>query len=78
MIRNAVEKWKREDTKALDVCQNSSTIGQEVNTTIIDLEEGVEYRLTITDGSFALGSEHICTLTSGKHIEIIQPLMSYN
>ena len=72
MIRNLVEKWKREDTKTLDVCQNFSTIGQEVNFTINDLEEGVEYYLMITDG-FNMGSKLLRTLTSGDHIELIQP-----
>ena len=70
IIKNGVEKWKREDTKVLDVCQNFSAIGQEVNMSIIDLEEGVEYQLSLTNGSVVLGSKHFSTLTSGKHIKL--------
>ena len=63
MIKNAVEKWERTDTKVFDLCKNINSLGQEVNTTITDIEEGVEYYFSI-DG---LNLVHFNTLTSGKH-----------
>ena len=63
MIKNAVEKWERMDTKVFDLCKNVNNLGQEVKTTITDLEEGVEYYFSI-DG---LSLVHFSTLTSGKH-----------
>lgn len=62
MIRNAMEKWERTDTKVFDLCQNVNNFGQEVNTTITDLEEGVEYNFSV-DG---LGLANFNTLTSGE------------
>ena len=63
MIKNVVEKWERMDTKVFDLCKNVNNLGQEVKTTITDLEEGVEYYFSI-DG---LSLVHFSTLTSGKH-----------
>ena len=72
---NALERWRRNDAKALDVCQNTSNIGKEFSTIISDLEEGMTYYLSITNESDAvLASTQLNTLTSGEqNIEILQP-----
>ena len=58
---NALERWRRNDAKILDVCQNTS------NTIISDLEEGMTYYLSITNESdTVLVSTQFDTLTSGE------------
>ena len=66
-VKNAVEKWERKDKKVIELCQNAS-IGQQVNTVIADLEEGVEYHLSLTqfEATLSLSSLNFNTLTSGE------------
>ena len=65
MVKNAVERWQRTDTKVIELCQNAST-SQQVNTVITDLEEGVKYHLSLTQFDATLSSMNFQTLTSGE------------
>ena len=65
VVKNAVAKWQRSDTKVIEPCQNAS-IDQQVNTVITDLEEGVEYQLSLIQLDKTLSSLNFQTLTSGE------------
>ena len=65
---NALERWRRNDAKTLYPCQNASNIFKEFNTIISDLEEGMVYYFSVTNGSdtdAVFSSTQFSTLTSG-------------
>ena len=65
LVKNALEQWQRIDMKVLDRCQNDSRIGQQVNIMISDLEEGMEYSLSVTEEFIPIYS--FKTMTSGQY-----------
>ena len=65
-VHNALEIWKRMDTKILDFCQNANNTGNKVNITISDLEEGMMYHLSLANKYGILSSASFNTLTTGK------------
>ena len=58
---NTVETWHRKDKKVFELCQTAN-ISQSVQAVITDLEEGVEYSLSVTQSETGLNFK---TLTSG-------------
>lgn len=66
LVKNALEQWQRTDMKVFDRCQNDSRIGQQVNIMINDLEEGMEYSLSVTEEFTSIFS--FKTMTSGLYI----------
>ena len=65
LVKNALEQWQRTDMKVFDWCQNDNRIGQQVDTMISDLEEGMEYSLSVTEEFIPI--HEFETLTSGQH-----------
>lgn len=63
-VENALEKWNRADMKILDLCQKSSDPGQQVDTIITDLEEGMNYKISMLTSGVSV---HLNTLTSGEY-----------
>ena len=65
LVKNALEQWQRTDMKVFDWCQNDNNIGQQVSTMISDLEEGMQYSLSVTEEFIPI--HEFKTLTSGQH-----------
>ena len=59
---NGVETWCRKDKKVFELCQTAN-VSQNVEAVITDLEEGMEYQLSIGEPEKPFNFK---TLTSGK------------